>query len=83
MPILFGFVSKQITENNETLILLAAADEYFKATAHKKDRSSIKGLKIDLVTVKNAIVKANSRRVEYSASIEEAQQLQKIGMTNA
>lgn len=80
---LFGFVSKQITENNETLILLAAADEYFKATAHKKDRSSIKGLKIDLVTVKNAIVKANSRRVEYLDSIEQAQQLQKIGITNA
>ena len=80
---IFAFVNKQISENNETLILLNAADDYFKAHAPAKTRNSIKGLKIDLIAVKNALVKANSRRAEYTSYIEETEQLRKIGITNA
>ena len=80
---IFAFVNKQISENNETLILLNAADNYFKAHAPAKTRNSIKGLKIDLIAVKNALVKANSRRAEYTSYIEETEQLRKIGITNA
>lgn len=60
-----------------------AADDYFKARAPSKLRESIKGLKIDLVTVKNAIIKSNARRAEYVSYVEDAERMRKIGITNA
>ena len=81
--IVLSFLTKQIAENNETLVLLNAADDYFKARAPSKLRESIKGLKIDLVTVKNAIIKSNARRAEYVSYVEDAERMRKIGITNA
>ena len=74
------FVNKQISDNKETLALLTAADDYFKSTVPPQNRSKIKGLKIDLVTVNNAIVKANKKRAEYVAYIEEINQMKKLGI---
>ena len=81
--IVLSFLNKQIAENNETLVLLNAADDYFKARAPSKLRESIKGLKIDWVTVKNAIIKSNARRAEYVSYVEDAERMRKIGITNA
>ena len=77
------FVNKQISENNETLTLLTAADEYFKTNAAAQDRPKIKGLKIDLVSVKNIIVKANQKRAEYVSYAEELIQMQKLGISES
>ncbi len=76
------FVNKQISENNETLTLLTAADDYFKTNAAAQDRPKIKGLKIDLVSVKNIIVKANQKRAEYVSYIEELSQMKKLGLSD-
>ena len=46
-------------ENQEILTLLDAADEYFKQNVPINDRTKIKGLKMDLITIKNVIVKAS------------------------
>lgn len=67
---ILNFANKQITECREMLTLLIASDEYFKNNAPRASRSKIKGLKIDLVTVNNAIVKANKRRAEYLDAME-------------
>lgn len=77
------FVNKQITENQEIFTYLTAIDEYFKANAKPQDKSKIKGLKMDLVSVKNAIVKANQRRGEYASHIEEIAQLKRLGINDA
>ena len=77
------FVNKQITENQEIFTYLTAIDEYFKANVKPQDKSKIKGLKMDLVSVKNAIVKANQRRGEYASHIEEIAQLKRLGINDA
>lgn len=76
------FTNKNIMENQEILTLLDAADEYFKQNVPINDRTKIKGLKMDLITIKNVIVKASQKRNDYCAHIEEQQQMKKLGITN-
>ena len=78
--LILQFINKQISENNETLTLLGAVDEYFKTNTASQDRSKIKGLKIDLVSVKNIIVKANQKRAEYVSYVDEINQMRKLGI---
>ena len=77
---IFQFVSKQITDAQESFVLLTAVDEYFKQHVLSSDKSKIKGLKIDLVSLKNAVVKANQKRAEYCSYIEEVEQMKKLGI---
>jgi hypothetical protein len=58
---------------------LTGLDEYFKAAPHEI-REKIKGIKPELATIKNAIIKANQKRHEYSAQLEEAEQLKRLGV---
>lgn len=76
------FTNKNIMENQEILTLLDAADEYFKVTVPTSERSKIKGLKMDLITIKNVVVKTVQKRSEYCAYMEEQEQMRKLGITN-
>ncbi|MBQ9495135.1 MAG: hypothetical protein IJR50_05790 [Treponema sp.] len=80
---IFSFVNKQMSENQEIIIQLNALDEYFKGHVAKINQSKIKGMKMELVTMKNTIIKANQRRAEYISVMEENAQLKKLGMQNA
>jgi hypothetical protein len=60
--------------------ILTALDEYFKTVASEEDRGKIKGIKPELSTIKNAIVKANQKRYEYNAQKEEAEQFKRLGI---
>lgn len=75
------FVASQISECNHLIVLLNALDEFFKNTASPMNKSKVKGLKIDITTLKNSIVKANQQRVEYTSYIEEEAQMKKLGIT--
>lgn len=75
------FVAAQISECNHLMVQLNALDEYFKATANPINKSKVKGLKIDIATLKNSIVKANQQRVEYTSYIEEEAQMKRLGIT--
>ena len=75
------FVSAQISECNHLMVVLNALDEFFKNTASPLNKSKVKGLKIDITTFKNSIVKANQQRVEYTSYIEEEAQMRRLGIT--
>ena len=77
---LFEFISAQISDCNRMLVMLNALDEFFKVAANPVNKSRIKGLKIDLTSFKNTVIKANSLRVEYATYIEEAEQMKKLGI---
>jgi hypothetical protein len=59
---------------------LGALDEFFKTEIDKADRDKVKGIKPELATIKNAIIKANRKRHEYSAQKEEEEQLKRLGV---
>jgi uncharacterized protein YeeX (DUF496 family) len=60
--------------------LLGGLDEYFKAESSRENREKVKGIKPELATIKNAYIKANQKRHEYSAQLEEAEQLKRLGV---
>lgn len=77
------YVNQQILECNKMLKILNGLDDFFKSAPLPQNRSKIKGLKMEITALKNSIVKANQRRSEYTAYIEEEAQLRKLGITNA
>ncbi len=79
---ILDYLNKTIAENQEILTLLSAADEYFKKNVSTFERYKIKGLKMDLISVKNIIVKAVQKRSEYATCIEEQEQMKKLGIDN-
>ena len=77
---LVGFLERNIREVQSLHKIITALDEFFKAGAGKESREKIRGVKPELATIKNAIVRANSKRHEYSAQKEEEEQLKRLGV---
>jgi hypothetical protein len=78
---LMVLLEKNIREVQTMHKILGALDDFFKLEAGHDDRDKVKGIKPELATMKNAIVKANQRRHEYSAQKEEEEQMKKLGVT--
>jgi hypothetical protein len=60
--------------------ILTSLDDYFKTNVNQHERSRIKGIKPELASVKNCIVRANQLRAEYTAAKEEEEQMKRMGI---
>jgi len=78
---LVGFLERNIREVQTLHKTLGALDEFFKTAVDRADREKIRGIKPELGTIKNAIVRANAKRHEYSAQREEEEQLRRLGVS--
>ena len=78
---LIGFLERSIRDMQSIHKTLTALDEFFKKEVDKDDRDKIRGIKPELGTIKNAILRANSKRHEYSAQKEEGEQLRRLGVS--
>ncbi|MCR5612641.1 hypothetical protein [Treponema sp.] len=76
------FLNKQIAEVQRLLVQLNALDEFFKTTANADNKKNIKGLKMELTSLKNSIVNTNQHRVDYISVVEEQVQMKKLGITD-
>jgi hypothetical protein len=79
---LIGLLERSIRDVQSLHKILSALDEFFKMTADKDERDKIKGIKPELATMKNAIIKANQKRHEYTAQKEEAEQFKRLGISS-
>ncbi|MDR0498035.1 MAG: hypothetical protein LBH42_10505 [Treponema sp.] len=79
---LVGFLERNIREIQNFHKTLTALDDFFKAEVNREDRDKIKGIKPELGTIKNAILRANSKRHEYGAQKEEEEQLKRLGVSS-
>ncbi|MDR2375022.1 MAG: hypothetical protein LBD96_01135 [Treponema sp.] len=73
-------LDRLIRDVQNTHRILGAMDDYFKAEATDVERDKVKGIKPELATIKNAIIRANQIRHEYSARKEEEEQMKKLGI---
>jgi hypothetical protein len=71
-------LDRLIRETRNTHRTLIAMDDFFKAEAGEREK--VKGIKPELGAIKNAIVRANQIRHEYSARREEEEQMRKLGI---
>jgi hypothetical protein len=77
---LISFLEKNIREVQSLHKILTALDEFFKTGTGKEDHEKVKGIKPELSTIKNAIIRANAKRHEFSAQKEEEEQLKRLGV---
>ena len=77
---LVGFLERNVRELQNLHKTLNALDDFFKAEVARENRDKIKGIKPELGAIKNAIVRANAKRYEYSAQKEEEEQLKRLGV---
>jgi hypothetical protein len=77
---LVSFLERNVRDLQSMHKTLTALDEFFKSEVDKEDREKVRGIKPELATIKNAIVRANSKRHEYSAQKEEEEQLSRLGV---
>ena len=76
---LLAILNKNLADANEFLNELTGLDDFFKKE-RPEIRSKVKGIKIELTTIKNYIIKANQRRAEYITLAEEAEQMKMLGV---
>jgi hypothetical protein len=76
----YKFLQRNIEELQRTLRLLAALDDFFKDEIPAEDQSRIKGIKVELTTMKGAVIKANQKKHEYVAQREELEQMRRLGI---
>ena len=77
---IISYLEKNIKDVQTYHRTLSALDDFFKGNVVPEDRDKIKGIKPELSTIKNSIVKANQMRHEYSAQKEEEEQLKRLGV---
>ncbi|MEL3908534.1 MAG: hypothetical protein P1P64_05910 [Treponemataceae bacterium] len=76
---LFENFSTYITECNGLLDQMSGLDQYYK-TVKPSLRPKIRGIKIEITTIKNSIINANQYRAEYSSHLENEAQKIKLGL---
>jgi hypothetical protein len=59
---------------------LNSLDDFFKAQTPQSEREKVRGIKPELASIKNCIVRANQLRHEYSAQKEEEEQMKRLGI---
>ncbi|MDR1419942.1 MAG: hypothetical protein LBI86_06180 [Treponema sp.] len=77
---IIAWIEKNIRDLQSIHKTLTALDEYFKSEAAHEERDRIRGIKPELSTIKNAILKANQLRHEYNARKEEEEQMRRLGI---
>ena len=77
---IFDTLSASISDINTILRQCVGIDEFFKTAVNDETKSRIKGIKIEISAIQNTIHKANRLRADYSARIEEKEQLKRLGI---
>ena len=77
-----GYLDKNIRDVQNYHKTLTALDDYFKAKTPDPDRAKIKGIKPELSTMKNSIIKANQLRFNYTSLKEEEEQMKRLGIAH-
>jgi hypothetical protein len=77
---IISYLERNIRDVQSLHRTLGALDDFFKANVDSDDRDKIRGIKPELSSMKNSIVKANQLRYEYNAQKEEEEQMKRLGI---
>ncbi len=75
-----NFINKTLVDITVIANKLDPINVYLKSEAGREQRKNIKGVKIEVTSIKNIVVKANQKKHEYISRIEEQEQLKKLGV---
>ena len=77
----YMFLEKGMEDIQRYFRRLSALDEYFKnEITEPESKPKIRGIKVELATLKTSIIKANQKKHEYVAQKEEIEQMRRLGI---
>ena len=79
---ILSFLNKQISEMQSIFVIINSLDSYFKKEIQLEFKAHLKGMQIELSALRNSIINANKKRSDYVSFKEEAEQMQKLGISN-
>ncbi|HUZ17129.1 MAG TPA: hypothetical protein VMV68_02005, partial [Spirochaetia bacterium] len=74
------FLAAGIDDVHYVFTRMPPLETYFKSELSRDERVKLKGIKLELNAIKNALVKANQKRHEYVSRREEREQLKRLGI---
>jgi hypothetical protein len=77
---LYQFINKELGDVHLIHRRANAFDAYFKAQTTRDEKRRLRGIKIELTTIRNAIAKSSQLKHEYVSRKEEQDQLKKLGI---
>jgi len=75
-----NFISKSLEDLYIIINKMDPVNTYFRSEVSREQRNSVKGVKIEVTTMKNTLVKTNQKRHEYISRMEEIEQMKKLGV---
>lgn len=76
----YKFLERNIEELQRIIRKLNALDDHFKAIFPVEEKAKFRGVKSEITTIKNCIIKANQKKHEFHAQVEEEEQLRRLGV---
>jgi hypothetical protein len=77
---MYTLLEHNISEIQNMIRLLPALHTYFQEEMDANNRGKLRGVKLEVNAIRNAMLKANQRRHEYASRKDEQEQLKKLGM---
>lgn len=77
---LYKFLNRELGELHLIHRRAHAFDNYFKSKTTQDEKRRLRGIKIELTTIRNSIAKASQLKHEYSSRKDESEQLKKMGI---
>lgn len=79
---ILNFITKQIAECNNIIVILEALTDFFKASVRPLTREKLQNWSIEITSMKNTLIKTKQRKAEYTSYIEEQAQMKRLGITD-
>ena len=76
----FKFLERNIEELQRLIRRMNAVDDHLKSIFPVAEKAKYRGIKSELTTIKNCIIKANQKKHEYHSQREEEEQLRRLGV---
>lgn len=76
----YQFLQRNIEETQRILRSFGALEEYFKSALPAAVRPKMKSVRVEMTTIKGAVIKANQKKHEYVSQREESEQMKRLGI---
>jgi len=76
----YKFLQRNIEEIQRVLRTFAALEDYFKSEMPGESKTRHRSIRVEMTTIKGAVIKANQKKHEYVAQREELEQMRRLGI---
>jgi len=78
----YKFLERTMEELQLLVKRFAGLDDYFRSAASAEDKPRLRSVKTEISAIKGALIKANQKKHEYVAQMEEAEQMKRLGISS-